>query len=309
VTEATARDPGSGIVLVDASPYVFRAYYSISPSMLGPRGDPVNGVFGFSRFLVKLLTDEKPSHIAVAFDESLNTSFRNEIYPAYKAQRELPGQDLERQFGLCKELCEALGVHPLADDRYEADDIVGTLCYRFRSAGLPITVVTADKDLAQLVNEGVDFYDFGKGQRMGPEGIREAYGVGPEQIVDYFALAGDTVDNIPGVKGIGKKTAQGLLGQFGSLDAVYERIEEVSGCGLRGARSIQKKLVDGRDAALLSRELARISFDAPVSETLESLVYQGGDRIHLDSLALRLGFKSLAGKVPLADPVDSRPLS
>ena len=203
-----AREP---LYLVDASFFVFRAYYSVGLEMTGVDGEPVNALYGFSRFLGDLIEQTKPVHIAVAFDESLASSFRNEIYPAYKANREPAPPELKRQFAWCREVCRHLGIAEFGSPTHEADDIIGTIAARFRKQGHRAVLVTRDKDLAQLIHDGDAYWDWAAERRLGYADIEGHFGVRPERMADFLALAGDSVDNIPGVPGVGPKTAAALL--------------------------------------------------------------------------------------------------
>jgi DNA polymerase I len=282
-------------VLVDASPYAFRAYFSLPPTIRDPSGRPVHAVYGFANFLLQLIRAEAPSRLAVAFDGSLVTSFRNELYPPYKAQRELPPAELEEQLDTCLELAAALGATTAIDDRYEADDLVAAWAERARREewGTAV-VVSSDKDLAQLVGPGVEFLDFAKGERYDEAAVAQRYGVAPHQIADLLALAGDPVDNIPGVAGIGKKTAAQLLTTFGSLDALYARLDELPGLALRGARATYDKLVAGREAALLSQRLSRVAPEAPAPAVP---LFEGAERPVAEALFERLGFGRIRERV------------
>jgi 5'-3' exonuclease len=252
------------LYLVDASVYVFRAYFSIPASMTDPHGRPVNALYGFARFLVELLEEARPELISVAFDESLTTSFRNEIYPAYKANRELPPAELEAQFQRCRVLTRALGLLELASPVYEADDIIATLATRGREAGTPVVVVTRDKDLAQLLRPGDEFWDFAARRRIPYEEIAAKFGVRPERMADYLALTGDAVDNIPGVPGIGPKTAAALLDAFADLEALYADLETVTELPIRGAARVRERLDEHRDTAFLARRLTRLHDAVPL---------------------------------------------
>lgn len=276
--------------LVDASPYIFRAYFSLPETMTDPAGRPVNAVYGFKEFLLQLAKTEQPTHLGVAFDESLTRSFRNEIYPAYKAQRELPPAELEAQLKDCQEVAAALGAAVFVSRRYEADDLIGTLVHELAAKGHGAVVVTSDKDLAQLVSDDVTLLDFARHIRYGPAEVEEKFGVRPDQIADFLALAGDAVDNIPGVKGVGKKTATALLRAFGDLDALYARLDEVADLSLRGAASVGRKLAEQRDQAFLSRRLTVVAVDAPAAADLEELRYTGADPALAGPLFGRLGF-------------------
>ncbi|WP_199096976.1 5'-3' exonuclease H3TH domain-containing protein [Dyella sp. ASV21] len=279
--------------LIDGSLYVFRAWHSMPDEFHDTDGHPVNAVHGFTRFLCELLERVKPEHLAVAFDASLTTSFRNGIYPAYKANRELPPPDLERQFVLCREVTEALGVTVLIDHTYEADDLIGSALWSFRGHGFRSVIVSADKDFGQLLGEDDEQWDYAKNTRWGPAGVLERLGVHPHQVADYLALCGDAVDNIPGVPGIGAKTAAALLAHFGSLDDLLDRVDEVSFLRLRGAASCAAKLRQHADAARLYRRLTRIALDAPVAADVNTLRRQPGTAATVDALCERLRFGPL----------------
>jgi 5'-3' exonuclease len=246
------------VYLVDASIYIFRSWFSISDEFVNERGEPTNAVYGFSGFLCSLLEQTGAEHIAIAFDESLSKGYRNEIYPEYKANRDPAPEELKRQFSWARSVAEAMGLQCFVDSRYEADDLIGTLAEFWRARGHPICVVTADKDLAQLIGERDHWWDFSRNQKLNAKQLTEKFGVMPEQMADYLALTGDSVDNIPGVPGVGPKSASALLGHFGDLDTIYERLGEVQHLDVRGAKSLQKKLADHRDAAELARKLTVI---------------------------------------------------
>ena len=246
------------VYLVDASIYIFRAWFSMSDEFVNQKGEPTNAVYGFSGFLCSLLEQTGAEHVAIAFDESLSKGHRNEIYPEYKANRDPAPEELKRQFPWARSVAEAMGLQCFVDSRYEADDVIGTLAEFWRARGHPICVVTADKDLAQLIGENDHWWDFSRNQKLNAKQLTEKFGVMPEQMADYLALTGDSVDNIPGVPGVGPKSASALLAQFGDLDSIYERLDEVQHMGIRGAKSLQKKLADNRDAAELARKLTVI---------------------------------------------------
>ena len=252
------------LYLVDASLYVFRAWHSMPDEFHDAEGWPTNAVHGFARFVLELLERARPQHIAIAFDEALDSCFRNRLYPAYKANREPAPEALKRQFGRCKALCEALGLATLSHPEYEADDLIGSALQHARQNGHRCVIVSADKDLSQLLGAFDEQWDFARGQRWGMDGVRARQGVDAHQVADYLALCGDAVDNIPGVPGIGAKTAAALLAHFGSLDALLERIEEVPFLRLRGAASVAARLRAHREQALLCRQLTTIMRDAPL---------------------------------------------
>jgi DNA polymerase I len=279
--------------LVDASFFVFRAYYSIPDHMADGDGRPVNALYGFARFLSDLVERERPGHVAVAFDESLAGSFRTRIYPAYKANREPAPPGLKEQFGRCRELCRHLGVADFGSAEYEADDIIGTLATRMRAIGFAATLVTRDKDLAQLIRRGDEFWDYGAEERLGYAEIAPRFGVYPERMADFLALTGDPVDNIPGVPGIGRKTAAVLLARFESLDQLYENLEEIATLGLRGAAGVVARLREHRSAAYLARELTRIACDMPLAADAAALRRSAPDLATLGEFYDRAGFGPL----------------
>ena len=252
------------LYLVDASVFIFRAYYAVPIDVADRDGNPVNAVFGFARFLCELLERESPRHIAVAFDESLEQGYRNEIYPPYKANREPAPFELQRQFALCREICAALGLTQYGSSRYEADDIIGTLATRARAAGLPVTIVSRDKDLTQLLSPVDTYWDAIADVRYGYADIEERFGVIPERMADFLALMGDAVDNVPGVPGIGRRTAQTLLKHFDTLAGVFENLDAVRKLKFRNAVFVAESLQEHRDAAFLSRRLTAIACDMPL---------------------------------------------
>jgi len=282
--------------LVDASPYIFRSFFVMPSSLVDPEDRPVGAVHGFASFLLKLIDDERPTHLGVAFDESLTTSFRNDLFPDYKAQRELPPPDLEAQLKACRDVASALGAVVWSSERFEADDLIGTALAKLPRRTRAV-IVSSDKDLGQLVDERVTLFDFARDRRFGPADIVAKFGVRPDQLVDWLALAGDSVDNIPGVPGIGVKSATRLLVELGGLEGLYSDLERVAELPLRGAGSIARKLVEGRDAAFLSRELATIARDAPIDVTLEDLAYDGPDPDLVDRVFARLGFDTLRERI------------
>lgn len=249
------------VYLVDASIYIFRAWFSMPDDFTTAKGEPTNAAYGFCGFLCSLLEQTSARHVAIAFDESLTTSYRNEIYPLYKANRDPAPDDLKRQFQWARSIAEGMGLRCFTDPRYEADDLIGTLAVHWRARGHPICLVSSDKDLAQLVRQGDQWWDFSRNQKLGSAQILQKFGVTPEQIADYLALTGDAVDNIPGVPGVGPKSASALLRHFGDLDTLYQRLEEVQHLSIRGAKSLQKKLSDHRGAANLARQLTVIQTD------------------------------------------------
>lgn len=274
------------MLLIDASVYIFRAFHSLPSSITGRDGRPLNALHGYATFLTALLCDSGATQVAAAFDESLTSSFRNEWYADYKANRELPPQALVDQIAACREVTQALGVATLSSPRYEADDLIGTLAAQSEE---PVTIVTSDKDLAQLLGAGDLLWDYAKEQRFDAAGIRDKFGVNPVQIPDYLALVGDSVDNIPGVPGIGAKTAAALLNEMTDLDAVLANLDGVADLPIRGAKSLAGKLAQHAEQARLSRRLAVIVTDIPLDERQRDIRRRSPDRARLCAVCDEVG--------------------
>jgi DNA polymerase I len=283
------------VYYIDASYFIFRAYHSMPADMVDADGNATHALYGFARFLSDLLEQVRPERIGVAFDLSLRsvTSFRNGIYPAYKANREAPPADLERQFALCREFCRHMGLAEFASAEYEADDIIGTLAARSRAAGLRNVLVTRDKDLSQLIRGGDVFWDYSGNVRYQYDDIGPRFGAVPELIADFLALTGDSVDNIPGVPGVGKKTAAELFAVFGSLDELYANLHRIPSLKLRGAAAVAARLLAHKDAAYLARRLTGIVCDMPIEATLDDLKPRPQDSGGLDSFFDTHGFGNI----------------
>ncbi len=283
--------------LLDASLYIFRAYHARAPEWTDAQGWPTHAVHGFTTTLLGLIDQVKPARLAVCFDESFGRNFRHDLYPNYKANREPPTEDLVRQFSYCKDVVEALGFQALAHERYEADDLIGSLVERINVANLQAAgaanlsgmIVSADKDLAQLINHNIRQWDYGKNEPFGIDAVLEKHGVHPDQMAELQALSGDAVDNIPGIPGIGPKTAAALMQHFGSLEAVLTRWPEVEFLRIRGAQGIGVKLREHAQSARMSYQLTRIARDAPVPE-IASLTRKPVDPKRIDVLFDNLGF-------------------
>ena len=287
-TAAPALKPP--LYLVDASLYVFRAWHSMPDQFHDADGWPTNAVHGFARFVLELLEQERPQNIAIAFDEALDSCFRNKLYPAYKANRDPAPEELKRQFTHCKALCAALGLNVLAHSEYEADDLIGSALHSARPRGFRGVIVSADKDMSQLLWEADEQWDFARGQRWGMAGVKARHGVEAAQIADYLALTGDAVDNIPGITGIGAKSAAILLAHFGSLDVLLTRIDEVAFLRMRGAAQMAVRLREQREHALLWRQLSTIALDAPVDSAEPDFIRAGVDAGMLAALSESLRF-------------------
>ncbi len=294
----------SGIVYhVDASYFIFRAYHSMPRDLVDPGGRATQAVYGFARFLADLIEQERPERIGVAFDleAGAEASFRTAIYPAYKAHREPPPPDLARQFELCREFCRCMGITEFASARYEADDLIGTMAARARAAGLRNVLLTKDKDLSQLIRDGDVFWDLPGRMRYHYHDIEARFGAAPERMADLLALAGDAVDNIPGVPGVGLKTASCLVAAFGSLDDLYANLDRVAFLKMRGAAGVAAKLAAHKAGAYLSRRLTGIICDAPLAERPDDLRPRGPDvpalRDFLDAQGFGGGLRRQAERI------------
>ncbi len=259
---------GSKVYLIDGSGYIFRAFHALPPLTRPSDGLPVGAVHGFCAMLWKLMAEtkaaEEPTHLAVIFDAGSQT-FRNDIYDAYKANRPPPPEELVPQFPLIRDAVKAFGVACIEEEGFEADDIIATYARQVAEAGGDVVIVSSDKDLMQLVGPGIEMLDTMKNRRLGPDEVVEKFGVGPERVVDVQALAGDSVDNVPGVPGIGVKTAAQLITEYGDLDALLERAGEIKQPKRR------EKLIEFADQARISRELVRLKHDVPLPIQTEQL--------------------------------------
>jgi 5'-3' exonuclease len=282
-------DDTRGVYLIDASIYIFRAWYSVPDSLYNQDGMPINALHGFAAFLGSFLEQADPGHVAVVFDESLTSSFRNRIYPDYKANRESPPAGLQQQFAWCRELVGHLGLAQFASDTYEADDLIGTLAARLRCPDVPVVILSADKDLAQLLEPGDLFWDFSRNRRYACAEVPAWLGVEAGQVADWLALTGDSVDNIPGIPGIGAKTAAALLGHFGSLAEIYNQVESVAELPLRGAARIQRLLQEHRDTAMLARQLTGIAVDPDMAVSMNDLGRRRVDAGKISAACEKLG--------------------
>jgi 5'-3' exonuclease len=215
---------------------------------------------------------------------------RTAIYPQYKANREPAPPELKQQFERCRAVTRALGIADCSDRAFEADDLIAALATRVRAAGHPVTILSRDKDLAQVLQPGDVLWDYPSGRRVGYEDVPEVYGVRAEQIADFLALTGDAVDNIPGVRGIGPKTASALLAHFGTLAAIYDNLEAVGKLKLRSAPGLPARLREDRDKVEIARQLTAVRYDAPVAADEHALTRRPPDLDDLNALYDRAGF-------------------
>lgn len=281
------------LMLIDGNSITYRAFFALPP-LSNADGQFTNAVFGFTQMLLRVLQDEQPTHVAVAMDAG-KVTFRHSLYGDYKGTRQKTPSELSEQFPLVREVLDAFGIPVLELASYEADDIIGTLAKQAEQAGLPTLLVSGDKDLLQLVSESVHAALMRKGitevEHYGPPEVFARYGLSPAQVVDLKGLMGDSSDNIPGVPGIGEKTAIKLLQQYPDVETVLSHVEDVSGAKL------QERLREHHDQALLSKRLATIMRDVPLAVEPTDLAYAGYDTARLRSVFQRLGFKSLLDKI------------
>ena len=284
-------EPRLRLFLVDGSSYIFRAFFGV-PLRFNSRGLPTNAILGFTNMMVDLLRRHRPEYIAVVLDAG-KENFRHRLFAEYKSQRPKAPPDLIPQLAYFRPVLEALGLPAIELADYEADDVIASLCKAFADPERRITVVSADKDLMQLVGDGVDLLDAARGRRIGAAEVRQKFGVLPGQVIEVMGLMGDAVDNIPGVRGIGAKTAMALIQRFHSLENLFERLDEIEAFELRGAARLRRLLADGRESAFLSRALATVRSDLPLAVTLDDLSARGFHLEKLRTLFTELEFFSL----------------
>jgi 5'-3' exonuclease len=285
------RAPCPRVFLIDGSSYIFRAFFAIPP-LTNANGLPANAIFGFTNMMLKLLNQHQPEYVMVALDAG-RENFRNDMFAAYKAHRPKPPSDLVPQLPYFRKVLDAFNLFLLEQPGYEADDIIATLCKTLGGAGSEIVVVSSDKDLMQLVAGQIKLLDSAKGRWIGASEVEQKFGVSPAQVIEVIGLMGDAVDNIPGVKGIGAKTAMALIRQFHSLENLYARLDEIDQCNLPGAARIRKTLETGKERAFLSRQLAKLKADVPVEVALADLRRRAPDMEKVRVLFTELGFFNL----------------
>ena len=301
-TAARPVKKGDHVFLVDGSGYIFRAYHAIRFEPRTPDGTHVNAVYGFCNMLWKLLKemkpDERPTHLAVVFDKSEKT-FRTEMYKEYKAHRPPPPDDLIPQFSLIRDAVRAFEIPCLEQAGYEADDLIATYARMACEAGATATIVSSDKDLMQLVNDCVIMYDTMKDARIGIPEVIEKFGVPPDKVIEVQALIGDTSDNVPGVPGIGVKTAAQLISEYGNLETLLKRANEIKQDKRRQA------LIDNAEAARMSKKLVTLDDRVPLDVPIESLGVHDPDYKALIAFLKSMGFKTLIQRVAEKSGVDA----
>jgi DNA polymerase-1 len=292
------------LVLIDGNSIAYRAFFAL-PLLNNDKGVHTNAIYGFTMILMKILEDEKPSHLLVAFDAG-KTTFRHETYKEYKGGRQKTPPELSEQFPFIREMLDAYSISRYELPNFEADDIIGTLSRQAEKDGFEVKVISGDKDLTQLVSEHITVDITRKGitdvDSYTPEFVQEKYGLVPAQIVDMKGLMGDSSDNIPGVPGVGEKTAIKLLKEYETLERLLESLDQVTG------KKLKEKLEENKDQAIMSKELATINCDAPVEITLADVQYGGYDVKSVIGIYKELGFNSLLDKLGAEADIEEQPI-
>ncbi|MFQ5466401.1 MAG: 5'-3' exonuclease H3TH domain-containing protein, partial [Thermodesulfobacteriota bacterium] len=278
------------LFIIDGSYLIYRSFHAIPSTFTSSSGIPTNAVYGFTQTLRKILKDYSPEYIAVAFD-SRGPSFRHERFSEYKSERPPMPDDLSVQIPYIKRIVRAFNIPALEAATFEADDIMATVDRRMEDMGVRVVLITGDKDMCQLVDSDTVMLDYNADRELGPREVEEKFGVGPGLIRDLLGLAGDASDNIPGVPGIGPKTAAKLLAEFGSIEGVYANLDRVKG------KKLREKLEEFKDQAMLSRELATLHMDVPLDVRLEDLKEGGPDSEELSALLKELGFNRILSEM------------
>src|SRR6516225_3143760 len=298
---AGALKKGDHVFLVDGSSYIFRAYHALPPLNRKSDGLQVNAVLGFCNMLWKLLRDmpdnEKPTHLAIVFDKS-EVTFRNKLYHDYKAHRPPAPDDLIPQFGLIRDAVRAFDLPCLEQNGFEADDLIATYARLATERGAIMTIVSSDKDLMQLVTDRVVMYDTMKDRRIGIPEVIEKFGVPPEKVVEVQALAGDSTDNVPGVPGIGVKTAAQLIGEYGDLETLLARAGEIK------QEKRRQALIDNAEKARISRKLVLLDDKVDLEVPLEDLAVHEPDARKLIAFLKAMEFSSLTKRVAEYSQID-----
>ncbi|MCB0338146.1 MAG: DNA polymerase I [Bdellovibrionales bacterium] len=308
------------VYLVDGSGYIFRAYYAVAP-LTTKEGFPTNALFGYFRMILKLISQSDSNHVVIVFDTG-EKNFRHDLYPEYKANRSECPEDLAQQMPFFRDISRALGIKIFEQVGFEADDLIGTLSTRLAHDGIETVLITGDKDLMQLVGEHVTIWDAMKNKHIGPREVKEKFGVGPEQVVDMLSLTGDSSDNIPGLQGVGPKTALQLIEMFGDVDTILKSAAAIeANSKIRNRKRIAEQIEQNGDLLRLSKKLVTIDCEAPVviehggeqrplrelptKDLLDSLLRGDPDHAHLTDLVNRFEFSSLVRDLDLKAPRNS----
>lgn len=278
-------------LLIDSSIYIFKSYFTLPEKWHADEtGYSTHALYGFANFLLELLKKQQPQFIFCAFDESLQTGFRHQLCPNYKINRELPDEALAFQLNACRQLCRVLGITEMASNQYEADDLLGAMAKQVRSAEMQPVIVTRDKDLTQIIQQGDLYWDIGKSQPKDYKQLERELGVGCHQMADYLALVGDNSDSIAGVPGVGPKTARELLSWMPTVEHIIENSDQLGDLPIRGAAKLSDKIVDNQQQLLLSRQLATIVTDIDEMPSCDKIQWQGVLQDAFELFADEMGF-------------------
>ncbi|MCZ6563062.1 MAG: hypothetical protein O6948_09105 [Deltaproteobacteria bacterium] len=283
--------PRARLYLIDGSSYIFRAFFALPP-MSNSNKLPTHAIFGFTTMTLRFLKEYQPEMLAVVLDAGRET-FRNEIYHEYKSNRPEAPPDLIPQFPYIRKILEAMNIPALELAGFEADDLIATLAKKFSSKETEVVIVSGDKDLMQLVGDTTRILDTMKSRWIGVEEVKEKFGVEPHQVVEVMGLMGDPTDNIPGIKGIGEKTAIPLIQKFQSLENLFDHLHDLDKVGIKISARVRKALMEGKEDALMSRKLATVRTDVPIHVDLEELRFQGISNENLRELYTELEFSQL----------------
>jgi len=281
-------------LLIDSSIYIFKSYFSLPEKWHAEENQyPTHALYGFTNFLLDLIKKQQPKYIFCAFDERLKTGFRHQLCPNYKINRELPDKALAFQLNACRQLCRVLGITEMASNQYEADDLLGAMAAEVRKAGIQPVIISRDKDLTQIIQEGDLYWDIGKSQPKDHKQLEQDLGVGCHQMADYLALVGDSSDSIAGVPGVGPKTARELLSWMPSIEHIINNSDQLGDLPIRGAAKLSDKIVDNQEQLLLSRKLATIVIEIDDIPSCDKIQWQG---VYQDAFALfadEMGFSDV----------------
>ena len=285
--------------LIDASIYIFHYYFALPDNWFSQKKQwPTAAVYGYLTFLIRLLNDNPPKFAAACFDKSLGSCFRNDIYPDYKSSRELPDEMLAFQLEACEKVTELLGIACFYDTHFEADDLIGSLYQYLLPSTHEIAILTRDKDLGQLLSREADFlWDYLGEKKFYSDDILQKFGVKPGQLIDLLAIAGDKSDDIPGVYGIGNKTAATLLQYFGTVENIIDNIDTVSNLPIRGAKGVEEKLLADIESMIVSKELATIVTDIPLISSPKDLRWKMPKFDALNTFCDDMGFPKLFSRI------------
>jgi len=279
------------LYLIDGSSYIFRAYFALPP-LTNSSGLPTQAIYGFTTMTLRFIKEYRPEWLVVVFDTGGET-FRDGLYSDYKANRPEAPADLIPQFPYIRKVLKAMNIAVLDHEGFEADDVIATLARYFALQGTEVVIVSGDKDLMQLVGGSIRLLDTMKSRWIGEDEVRQKFGVEPSRVVDVLALMGDPVDNIRGVKGVGEKTAIALIQKFQTLENLYEHLDQLDQAEIKGPARVRKALVEGREDAFLSRDLATVRTNVPVPLELDRFRLQEPSREELRELFTSLGFTQL----------------